>query len=85
MNERRMITISDLRALAIKEEWFTLADNDTYSQWLNLGCTADNLTTDLIVELSQMVIDNSDIPYDDDLLCSICFMIAQSSYTIFKK
>lgn len=82
MRECRRVHASNLRALAIKENWFTKADNDTYSKWLTMKEDLDSLHTGDIAQLAQMVIDYSNL--DSEMtITEVCFLIAKETYSVF--
>lgn len=79
------------RALAIKQNWFTRADNSTYEKWLNMADSKENLTTADIIELAKTVKEWSDFEHlylqgetDTDILEHICFEITKYCTTIFE-
>lgn len=82
MKEYRRATMSDLRALAIQENWFTLANNEEYGAWLTLATDSDNIDTNLIVELAEMVRTYSELDGDCEL-SSVCYLVATATYTVF--
>lgn len=80
MKETRKIQVSSMRALAIKENWFTKASNEEYEAWFRLSY-CDNLKTSTIVEMAKTVLHYSDTYMT---IADICFLIAEVSYTFFQ-
>ena len=79
--EIRQVEMSALRKLCIKRDWFTKADNEEYSQFLNYS-KKDNITTDDLVEMATMVMSFS----DTDMECtSIMFELNTVCYTYFEE
>ena len=64
--EIRRIHASDLRALCVKNDWYTRGDNEEYGHLLfDLAGHKDNITTDDVCEIVQDIIDHSDLLADD--------------------
>ena len=57
--EIRKITASSLRALCIRQNWYTAGDNDEYSHLLyDLAGNKENLSTADIIEIATDNIEN---------------------------
>lgn len=79
ITERRFTGFEELRGLAIKEDWFTYATNEEYKEYLDY-CHKNNLTTEDIMEMAQLVLKYSDTDME---LTSVMFEIADVCYTVF--
>lgn len=81
--EVRRIYSEELRALCIKNGWYTRGDCTAYSHLLNeMANEKENITTDDIVEIAQDILEHSDT---DQELTSICFDIAKIAVTFFEE
>lgn len=80
--EFRQVGICELRALAIRKNWFTNATEEEYAQYLNYA-NCDNITTDELVEMATLVMEYSNA--DDYEVTTIMFEIAQVCYTFFEE
>ncbi len=64
--EIRTISAESLRALCIREEWYTNGDNDEYGHLLfDLADRKENITTDDVCEIAQDIINHSDLTAAD--------------------
>ncbi len=73
--EIRKISASALRALCIKNDWYTHGDNDEYSHLLlDLAQHKENITTDDIVEIASDIIEHSGLSIRD--FESVAFEVA---------
>ena len=80
--EIRRIHASDLRALCVKNDWYTRGDNEEYGHLLfDLAGHKDNITTDDVCEIVQDIIDHSDatcrlwadkVPLDNHIWGCLC-------------
>ena len=71
IKEKMTITASDLRALCIREGWYTYGENKDYSDLLEM--TKNDATTPLLAEIAKNIIDHSNPkcfadcePYNDE-------------------
>lgn len=80
--EIRQVGMCELRALAIRKNWFTKATEEEYAQYLNYA-NCDNITSDELVEMATLVKEYSDA--DDQEYTSIMFEIAQVCFTFFEE
>lgn len=75
-HEVRVMHADSLRALCIRQNWFTRGDNEEYSKLLDKAQYTTNITTDDIVELATVILEYSDLDKDyttDDHFRTICF------------
>ncbi len=64
--EVRRIEAGRLRALCIKHGWYTRGDNEEYGHLLyDLADRKENITTDDVCEITQDIINHSDLLADD--------------------
>lgn len=82
MKEKRMLCMYDLRNLCIEKNWYTHGDTEEYSKLLNMA-EAENVTTEIIVEMAENIKSHSDVGEYD--LASICFEIAEICHTVFEE
>lgn len=80
INERRVIYYDDLRQLCISNNWYTKGDCNSYSKMLSKAGKS-NITTNDIVEIAKDIYSHSNLQDMD--FTSLCFMIADISYTFF--
>ncbi len=77
--ETRILHASDLRTLCIRENWYTLGDNDEYDT-LMCKTFCPNLTTEVIADIAQDIKDHSDTDME---IPEIMYTIAAISHTTF--
>lgn len=66
--EIRKISASSLRALCIRQDWYTAGDNDEYGHLLyDLAQNKENLSTADIIEIAADIMEHSDL----DAYCTI--------------
>lgn len=64
--EVRRIRAESLRQLCIKEDWYTSGDNEEYGHLLyDLADSKENITTDDVCEITQDIINHSDLLAED--------------------
>lgn len=80
-NETRRISMSDLRNLCIKENWYTEGTNKEYGKLLATAEHAENLTTELVIELAEDIMQHSEVDKDIDNLQNICYLILRAAHT----
>jgi len=89
MKEIRKLTMTSLRSLCIKKNWYTRGDCGQYSRVLNLAENCENITTAVIVEIAEDIYSHSDKEYwkdhDGSPIENICFEIACVCYSFFKE
>lgn len=77
--ETRILHASDLRTLCIRENWYTLGDNDEYDA-LMCKTFCPNLTTEVIADIAQDIKDHSDTDME---IPEIMYAVASISNTTF--
>lgn len=91
--EVRKLGATALRALCIREDWYTGGDNEEYSRLLNMA-NRENITTDDIVEIATDIIEHSDMAVEryrksgglsfGECYTHVMFLIAEKCYTYFE-
>lgn len=83
--ETRTMSASKLRALCIKNDWYTCGDNEEYSRLFDrlTDCCGfpENLTTEKLVEIATDIWEHSDIT--DYTIETVLFELARACYTYF--
>lgn len=92
--EVRRLSSSDLRALCIKEDWYTGGDCEEYDNLLNMT-KKENITTDDIVEIATDIIGHSDVAIEkyvryygmsmSEVYTHVMFLIAEKCNTYFEE
>lgn len=83
--EIRKISASSLRALCIKNDWYTAGDNDEYGHLLyDLANDKENLTTEDIIEIAADIMAHSDLG-DDYTIESVAFEVARIANVFFEE
>ena len=77
--ETRILHASDLRTLCIRENWYTLGDNDEYSDMM-CKTFCPNLTTEVIADIAQDIKGHSDTDME---IPEIMYAVAAISNTTF--
>jgi hypothetical protein len=77
--ETRILHASDLRTLCIRENWYTLGDNDEYDT-LMCKTFCPNLTTEVIADIAQDIKDHSETDME---IPEIMYAVAAISNTTF--
>ena len=77
--ETRTLYASDLRTLCIRENWYTLGDNDEYDALMCKTFCA-NLTTEVIADIAQDIKDHSETDLE---IPEIMYAVAAISHTTF--
>lgn len=77
--ETRTLHASDLRTLCIRENWYTLGDNDEYDT-LMCKTFCQNLTTEIIADIAQDIKDHSETDME---IPEIMYAVASISHTTF--
>lgn len=77
--ETRILHASDLRTLCIRENWYTLGDNDEYDA-LMCKTFCPNLTTEVIADIAQDIKDHSETDME---IPEIMYAVAAISNTTF--
>ena len=81
--EIRQISASSLRALCIRQNWYTAGDNDEYSHLLyDLAGNKENLSTADIIEIAADIMAHSDID-DDCTIEDVAFAVARIACVSF--
>lgn len=78
--EIRKMGSDSLRALCIKENWYTRGNNEEYAKLLDMA-DRENITTDDIVEIATEIIDKSDM---DFALCPLGAIYTNVMYKLGK-
>ncbi|MPM03139.1 hypothetical protein SDC9_49399 [bioreactor metagenome] len=87
-HEVRKMSFDSLRGLCIRKNWFTNGTNKDYEAMLNQADDAENITTDIIVEIASQIIENSDMSKDfisDEIFESVCFELFDICNTFIAK
>lgn len=69
--EIRIMTMSDLRSLCIRRNYYTHGDCKEYENLLNMT-DAEQITTEIIIEMAQDILDHSET---DEELTDIAFYL----------
>ena len=78
--EMRLLSAEDLRVLCIRKSWCTKISNEVYAEFL--ASVEDRIiTTDMIVELAQSIIDYSGLSSCDEVFEAICFELFETCHT----
>ena len=81
--EIRKISASNLRALCIRQNWYTAGDNDEYSHLLlDLAQYKENLSTVDIMEIAADIMEHSELD-DDCTIESVAFEVARIANVFF--
>lgn len=81
--EFRQVGICELRALAIRKNWFTSATEEEYAQFLDYA-NCDNITSDELVEMATLVLEYTPMDYAYEVT-TIMFEIAEICYSFFEE
>lgn len=83
--EIRKIHASSLRALCIRQNWYTAGDNDEYSHLLyDLAGNKENLSTADIIEIAADIMEHSDMSADYTIE-SVAFEVASIANVFFEE
>ena len=83
--EIRVIRASSLRALCVRQNWYTAGDNDEYGHLLlDLAGSKENLSTADIMEIAADIMEHSDLD-DDCTIESVAFEVARIAYVFFEE
>ena len=83
--EIRQISASSLRALCIRQNWYTAGDNDEYSHLLyDLANDKENLSTADIIEIAADIMEHSDMSADYTIE-SVAFEVARIADVFFEE
>ena len=83
--EIRKISASSLRALCVRQDWYTAGDNDEYGHLLfNLAGDKENLSTADIIEIAADIMAHSDLD-DDCTIEEIAFEVARIANVFFEE
>ena len=92
--EVRRLGSMELRALCIKEDWYTGGTNEEYANLLDMA-NRENVTTDDIVEMATDIYEHSEVAMDKlkraagydigECLKHIMFAIAERCTTFFEE
>lgn len=87
MTELRRTNFDLMRELCIKENWCTHMSNDMYSYMLSRCENVDNLTTDKLYELAQVIFDHSnhddDYSYEEQIRNIMYLIVVRATYPVF--
>ena len=82
--EIRQISASSLRALCIRQNWYTAGDNDEYSHLLyDLAGNKENLSTADIIEIAADIMEHSKL--SSDTIESVAFEVARIADVFFEE
>lgn len=73
----------DLRSLCIEKNWYTSGNNEEYSRLLNRADSAENITTDDIVEIAADIIEHSDMSVDE--FEHVCYELFEICHTFIEE
>ena len=83
--EIRVIRASSLRALCVRQNWYTAGDNDEYGHLLlDLAGSKENLSTADIMEIAADIMEHSDLD-DDCTIESVAFEVARIAHVFFEE
>ncbi len=83
--EIRKITASSLRALCVRQDWYTAGDNDEYGHLLyDLTQNKENLSTADIIEIAADIMAHSDLD-DDCNIENVAFEVASIANVFFEE
>ena len=83
--EIRKITASSLRALCVRQDWYTSGDNDEYGHLLyDLTQNKENLSTADIIEIAADIMAHSDLD-DDCTIENVAFEVASIANVFFEE
>ena len=83
--EIRKISASRLRALCIRQDWYTAGDNDEYGHLLyDLAQNKENLSTADIVVIAADIMEHSELDADCTIE-SVAFEVAQIANVFFEE
>lgn len=81
--EIRRISASNLRALCVRQDWYTAGDNDEYGHLLyDLAQNKENLSTADVMEIAADIMDHSELD-DDRTIESVAFEVARIAFVFF--
>lgn len=86
VREIRLLAPMDLRKLCIKNNWYTMGDNEQYGNLL-INLThhgSQNMTTADIEAVARDIMEHSDMDDDEDL-CSVMYAVNEVCTTIFTR
>ena len=83
--EKRILRPSKLRIICIKNEWYTMGDNEEYSRLFDRlhdedGCPL-NMTTEKLAEIATDIMEHSKI--NGYTITTIMFELSRACYSIF--
>ena len=90
--EVRRLTSTDLRALCIREDWYTGGTNEEYYNLMQMT-EKENITTDDIVEIATDIIEHSETAKakferasgGENFYLHVMFLIAEACNTFFEE
>ena len=90
--EVRRLHSTDLRALCIRENWYTGGTNEEYANLMDMTKT-ENITTDDIVEIATDIIEHSETAKanfekstgGENFYLHVMFLVAESCNTFFEE
>ena len=80
--EVRRLGADSLRMLCIARSWYTLGNNEEYSNLLDMA-NREHITTDDIVEIATDIIEHSVLSVSDFL--DVCNAVVYKCYTFFEE
>lgn len=87
IKEFRSISPYELRALCIRENWYTRGTNEEYNEMLEMcgdGFKRKKLTTARIQAIATDIMKHSTVPQDTEFLLNIMYCICEASNTYFE-
>lgn len=90
--EIRKLHASDLRALCIREDWYTGGTNEEYYNLMQMT-ERENITTDDIVEIATDIIEHSEIAKQkferasggENFYLHVMYLVAEACFTCFEE
>lgn len=81
--ETRTLSMSDLRNLCIKNNWYTNGNNDEYNELLT-SVKNKNITTNDIIDIANDIINHSDLNFTIETLENVCFEILEIAHSFIE-
>ena len=80
--EVKKIHAEKIRSLCIRHDWFNCGTNDEYAALLQYGFSGQEITTDELVEMAEMILEYSDTDYN---ITSIMYELNKICDTYFEE
>jgi hypothetical protein len=79
--ETRRIEMDKIRHLCVRKNWFNCGDVYSYDKLLNYS-KCENITSDELVEMAELILENSETDYT---ITDIMFELAEICYSYFEE